>query len=302
MKAAVYTRYGPPDVVQIREVPKPRPKDHEVRVKILATTVSAGDVRMRSFTVPRLQWLFARLYLGIIKPRRAILGMELAGVVDAVGKGTKRFKVGDQVFASTFYSNFGAHAEYKCLREDGVLALKPTHMSYEEAAPVSGGGLTALLALRTMKIQPGQKVLIYGASGAVGTYAVQLAKHLGAEVTGVCSTANLELVSSLGADSVVDYTQGDFPQGGETYDAILDAVGKLSSAQVRKALDRAGTYLNINRISGKLKSDDLTFLKGIIEQGKMRSVIDRCYRLEEIVEAHSYVDQGHKKGNVVLTP
>ncbi|NHJ14761.1 MAG: NAD(P)-dependent alcohol dehydrogenase [Candidatus Thorarchaeota archaeon] len=306
MKAIVATKYGPPEVLQLTEIENPKPKPNEILIRNYATTVSAGDVRMRSFNVPRSQWLFARLYLGLRKPgRAAILGMELSGEVEAIGSDVAKFEVGDQVFASTLWSGFGGYAEYKCMPEDGMVTVKPSNMSFEEAAPVLGGGLTAAKILRENNIREGQDVLIYGASGSVGTYAIQIAKHFGASVTAVCSTTNLELMKSLGADNVVDYTQEDFTRSGATYDVIFDAVDKLSLSDSRGSLKDAGTYLNVDSSSGGMgKSEDhieyLTFLKGLTEAGDMVSVIDRTYPLEQIVEAHRYVETGHKKGNVVI--
>lgn len=305
MKAVICTGYGPPEVLRLEEVEKPAPKKGEILVKIYATTAHIGDARIRGLNIPGPGWqrVAARLVLGITKPRNAILGMDLAGEVEAIGPNVRRFKPGDRVFASTTHTGFGTYAEYKCLPEDSTVAPMPANVTYEEAAPVPSGGLTALCVLRQANIQPGQNVLIYGASGSVGTFSVQLAKHFGAEVTGVCSTANLDMVRSLGAEAVVDYTQEDFAESGRRYDVVFDAVDKLPAEHARTALKPGGTYLNVDKSSDNcdLQSEDLLFLKELAEAGELKAVIDRRYSLEEIVEAHRYVDKGHKKGNVVIT-
>ncbi len=320
MKAVLCSRYGPPEVLQIKEVDKPVPKDTEVCIKIHATTVTVADFRVRSFTIPPSFWLPARLMLGITKPRRPILGVELAGEIESVGKDVTHFKKGDQVFAATLM-HMGAYAEYICLPADGPIACKPSNCTYAEAAAIPVGARTALHYFRKANIQSGQKVLVYGASGSVGTYAVQLARYFGAEVTGVCSGANAALVYSLGATQVLDYTQPDFMQKLESYDVILVAIDKLPFAVCHAALKENGVYLNV---TAPLKSlhmhwvsltthkkiyvgenssetaEDLTFLKTLIEANMLKPVIDRSYPLEDIVEAHRYVEKGHKKGNVVI--
>jgi NADPH:quinone reductase-like Zn-dependent oxidoreductase len=311
VKAVVCTGYGPPDVLELQQVEKPVPKGHEVLIKVHATTVHRGDVRIRSFDVPFGRRFMARLVLGFTRPKNPILGMELAGEVESVGKDVTLFKPGDEVFAFTGWG-LGGYAEYVCLPEkprksaakQGMLATKPANMTFEEAAAgAATGAVTALRVLRKANIESGQKVLIYGASGGIGTYAVQLAKSLGAQVTGVCSTANLDMVKSLGADRVIDYTQHDFTDGDETYDVVFDAVDKLSSSRAKRPLRKTGVFLNVNKDSGSGggSPEDLAFLKELIETGKVRTVIDRRYPLEEIVEAHTYVEKGHKRGNVVVT-
>jgi NADPH:quinone reductase-like Zn-dependent oxidoreductase len=321
MQAIVCTHYGPPEVLELQEVAKPTPTDNEVLVKVYATAVTSGDARVRSFTVPLSFWLPARLALGLSKPKHAILGSVFAGEVEAVGKAVKRFQQGDQVFGSTGH-DFGAYAEYLCLPETGALAIKPANVTFEEAAAIPWGGMTALYFLRKGQIHSGQHVLIYGASGSVGTAAVQLARYFGAEVVGVCSTAHVALVKSLGAETVIDYTQEDFTKSGVTYDVIFDAVGKSSLAGCMRSLKQAGIYLQAVAApalsvrmrwtaltSGKTllggtavpKAEDMLYLKELVEAGKFKPVIDRCYPLEHLVEAHHYADTGHKQGNVVIT-
>ena len=305
MKAVVYTKYGPPEVLELREVEKPKPKDNQVLIKIYATAVHSADCRMRSLNfvgVPFLQRILARLILGITKPRKPILGLWLTGEIETVGKDVRRFKNGDQVYARTPDLRFGAYAQYACLPEKSIMALKPSNVSYEEAVAIPFGGLTALYFLRKAEVGVGQKVLIYGASGAVGTSAVQLARYFGAKVTGVCSTTNLELVKSLGADTVIDYTKEDFTKSNELFDLIFDAVGKISYSKSKKALKPSGKYFSVVASGhAKMGIEDIISLTKLVESGKLKPVIDRTYPLEQMVEAHRYVDLGHKKGNVVIT-
>jgi NADPH:quinone reductase-like Zn-dependent oxidoreductase len=323
MKAILHTEYGPPDELQLKEVEKPAPKDNEVLIKIHATTVTTSDCNMRNLTfVPKLFLLPMRMQFGFIKPNNNRLGFDLAGEIEAVGKDVNRFEKGDQVFGTTEPAS-GAHAEYICLPEDGVLTNKPTNMTYEEAATIPVIANTALHFIRDLgNIQAGQKVLINGASGGIGTFAVQLAKYYGAEVTGVCSTTNLEMVKSLGADKVIDYTKEDFTKTGQTYDVIFDAVGKSSFSRCKSSLKKNGIYLDTlprlatllqmlwtSRIGSKkvkmegapAKVENLLFLKELIEAGKLETVIDGRYPLEQTAEAFRYVEKGHKKGNVVVT-
>ena len=322
MKAVVYTKYGPPDVLELKEIEKPSPKKNEVRIRVYATTVTATDCTFR-----KGKPLFSRLFTGLTRPKNSILGSEFAGEIEAIGKDVSLFKKGDQVFGTL--PGYGAYTEYICLPEEGAtLATKPTNLIYEEAVAACDGFLTALPFLRDKgNIQSGEKVLINGASGSVGSAAVQLASYFEAEITGVCSNRNIELVKSLGADKVIDYTKEDFTKTGETYDIIFDAVSKISFSHCKLSLKRNGVFLEV-RIglsifpvvlwtsmiggkkvkiaatglrSGRERTNDLIFLRELIETGRITPVIDRKYRLNQIVEAHRYVDKGHKKGNVVIT-
>jgi NADPH:quinone reductase-like Zn-dependent oxidoreductase len=320
MKAIVFTEYGPPDNLQLKDIAKPIPKDNEVLIKIYATTATLYDCWVRSSTAPAGFGLLSRIEAGVRTPKQPILGTELAGEIEATGKGVTLFKKGDQVYG--FAANLGAYAEYICLPE-GSVGLKPTNMNYEEAASVPQGALTALCFLRKGNLQSGDKVLIFGASGGVGGYAVQLAKHyFGAEVTGVCSTSKIAYVKSLGADQVIDYTKDDFTKNGQTYDVIFDTVGKSSVFRSKKSLKKDGFYLFATFGLPKLfpilwlnftssqkaviglveeSSEDLLFLKELIDSGKLKSIIDKRFPLEQATDAHRYVETGQKTGQVVIT-
>jgi len=315
MKAAVYTKYGTPEVLQLKDVTKPIPKDNEILIRIKATAVNSGDVRMRKADPFAVRFIF-----GLFKPRKTILGTVYSGEVESVGSGVKLFKPGDEVFGHTDM-NFGAHAEYIAVPEDGSVTLKPVTVTHSEAAVIPFGGVTALHFIKKAGIKPNQKVLVVGASGAVGSAAVQLAKSYGAVVTGVCSTANIDLIKTIGADKVIDYTKEDFTQHSETYDLIFDAVNTISVSRSLPVLTKKGTLIlsaaDLSQMMrGKLaslttgrkvmmcvishKKEDMNFLRALVDTGKLKSVIDRSYSLSSIADAHAYVERGHKKGNVVI--
>jgi len=307
MKAIICTKYGPPDVLQLKEVEKPNPKNDEVCIKIHATAVTASDIYIRGSQIPIRFWIPMRIMMGLTKPRKSIIGLVLAGEIESAGKDIKRFRTGDQVYGLTGFS-LGAYAEYKCMKETdstyGCLALKPANISYGEATMVAYGGLLAFQFMGKENIQRGQNVLIYGASGTTGTIAIQYARYLGAKVTGVCSTTNLELVKSLGADSVIDYTKVDTLDPDVHYDFILDAVGKRKTSKLKdackKALAPGGKYMSIDDGALLLDSNRLALIKELTEAGHIKPIIDRSFQFEEIAEAHRYVEKGHKKGGVVI--
>jgi NADPH:quinone reductase-like Zn-dependent oxidoreductase len=321
MKAAIYERYGPPEVLELRDVAMPAPEDDEVLIKIHATTVTAGDWRARSLVVPAGFRLFSRLFFGISKPRRRVLGTELAGVIEAVGSNVRNFRAGDRVFAFPG-AGYGSYAEYRCMPEDGPVAPMPPNCSFGEAAALSFGGTTALAFLRKAKLTHGERVLVNGASGGVGTAAVQLARHFGAEVTAVCSGGNAEMVTSLGAARVIDYTREDFTRNGEKYDVIVDTAGTAPYARSKHSLGKRGRLLlivadlpamlpmlwssltsGIRIIAGPMggRAEEMRFIADLAREGKFRPFIDRTYPFERIVEAHRYMDTGRKRGNVVIT-
>lgn len=321
MQVVIYKEYGSPEVLQLKEVVTPTPKNNEVLIKLHATTVTSGDCRVRSMTVPYGFGLMSRLFFGILKPKNSILGSELSGEIEAVGKDVTKFKIGDRVFAFDGV-RMGCYAHYKCLHEDGAMAIKPSNLTWDSAAALSFGGTTALSFFRRGKLQRGERVLINGASGSVGTAAVQLAKHFGAHVTGVCSTANVELVKLLGADHVIDYTKEDFTNDSEFYDVIVDAVGTAPFSRSKNSLKEGGRLLSVvadlpdmlripwvSMTSSKRivagpaaeRAEDLRFLADLAEAGKFKPVIDRRYSFQQIPQAHVYTDTGRKKGNVVIT-
>ncbi|MCB9273057.1 MAG: NAD(P)-dependent alcohol dehydrogenase [Lewinellaceae bacterium] len=302
MKAVIYTKYGPPNVLKVVEVEKPQPKDNEILVKICTTTVTSGDVRLRSSNFPLLVLLPVRLIFGLFKPKKEILGHEFSGIVEAVGKDVTKYKIGDEIFATPTMLNTGSYTEYICIPQDrkkGVLGLKPKNLSFKEAAALPVGGMTALFLLDKAKLRKGQQVLIYGASGSVGSYAVQIAKEKEATVVAVCSSSNFDMVKSLGADGVIDYKEKDYSLLDNNYDIVFDAVGKTSRSKAKKVLKQGGTFVSIKALTNPTQ-EHLIRLKELAEKQKIKPYIDRCFQLSEIVAAHEYVDKGRKRGNVVI--
>lgn len=302
MKAVIYEKYGSPKVLQLKDIQKPRPKDDEILVKIHAATVTSGDIRLRSSDFPPLFWLPARLLFGLFKPKKKILGHELAGIVEEIGKNVTKFNVGDSVFGTTTLLKTGSYAEYICLPQkwkSGVIGLKPANLNYQEAAAMPVGAMTAIFLLDKANLSKGQNVLIYGASGSVGSYAVQIAGQKGSRVTGVCSTSNFEMVKSLGAESLIDYNKEDYAKGKEKFDIIFDAVGKTKKSKAKKVLKTGGSFVSVNMLT-KEKDENLQLIKEMAENEQLKPFIDRYFKLDEIVKAHEYVDKGRKRGNVVI--
>ncbi|UII81646.1 NAD(P)-dependent alcohol dehydrogenase [Flagellimonas sp. CMM7] len=302
MKAAVYNEYGPPTVLELTELEKPQPNDDEILIKIYAATVTSGDVRLRGSDFPPLFWLPARLIFGLFKPKKKILGHELAGVIEGKGKNITKFNIGDSVFGTTTMLNTGSYAEYICVPQEwkhGVISLKPVNLNFKEAAALPIGGMTAMYLLEKANIKAGQKILVYGASGSVGSYAVQLAKQQGTFVMAICSSSNFDMVKSLGADSSIDYKKEDYSLLEDKFDIVFDAVGKTTKARAKKVLNNEGVFVSVKMLTTE-KSEHLKRIKELAEKEKLIPFIDRCFPLNEIVSAHEYVDKGHKKGNVVI--
>lgn len=302
MKAVIYNKYGEPNVLKVTEIENPKLKDDEILVKIHAATVTSGDVRLRSSDFPPLFWLPARLLFGLFRPKKKILGHELAGTIEAIGKNVTKFKVGDCVFGTTTMLKTGSYAEYICLPEqwkNGVVAQKPDTLSFEEAAALPVGAMTAMYLLEKANLKKGQQVLVYGASGSVGSYAIQLAKQQGLMVTGVCSGSNIEMVKSLGAEKVINYKIEDYSESNEKFDIVFDAVGKTTKAKAKKVLNTGGKFVTIKMLTSE-KTENLERIKELAEQEKLTPFIDKIFTLDEIVAAHEYVDTGRKRGNVVI--
>lgn len=302
MKAVVYEKYGPPEVLKLTDIDKPKPKDNEILVKIHSATVTSGDVRLRSSDFPPLFWLPARLIFGLFKPKKRILGHELAGIVEEIGKNVTEFNVGDSVFGTTTMLNSGSYAEYICLPQkwkNGVVGLKPENLSYQEASALPIGAMTAIYLLEKANLKNGQNVLIYGASGSVGSYAVQIANQKGSYVIGVCSASNFEMVKSLGASSLIDYKKEDYSQRNERFDIIFDAVGKTTKSKAKKVLKTGGVFVSVKMLT-KEKNEHLRLIKDMAEKEELKPFIDKSFTLDEIVKAHEYVDNGRKRGNVII--